>query len=54
MKFLFDLLPVIVFFIAYKVAGIYAGRMKTSIATAVAITQSPSRRLAGYLCADGR
>ena len=30
MKFLFDLFPVILFFVAYKIAGIY-------VATAVAI-----------------
>jgi intracellular septation protein len=44
MKFLFDLLPVIVFFVAYKVAGIYAGKDEniyyaTAVAIAVSVAQ---------------
>ena len=36
MKFLFDLFPVILFFVAYKVAGIYAA---TGVAMAMLLVQ---------------
>src|SRR3990172_8426051 len=45
MKFLFDLFPVILFFIAFKFAGIF-------VATAVAIVASLAQ--VGYLKARGR
>ena len=45
MKFLFDLFPVIVFFIAFKLAGIYVATLLAIVATLVQV---------GYLLVRGR
>lgn len=37
MKFLFDLLPVIIFFVAFKIAGIYAATIAAMAATAAQV-----------------